>query len=132
MDKDDVAQAEDITPSGPSSLAEKGTLLVPKSQPREASTTEDHTFLFWDSVYSAAESNYCPKKHADAMAMPQAQGVRDAEINEYLSHVRNATFGPALEPQQFAPGPALKAVWVYSRSKRTLALLRPGLSCKDS
>ena len=49
------------------------------------------------------------------MALPQADKVRTAEIAEYGSHVQNGTFGPALEPGEFTPGMALKAVWVYSR-----------------
>ena len=68
--------------------------------------------------FTTAGTDFCPKKHAEAMALPQARGVRDAEIDEYLSHLKNATFGPALTPQEFASGPALKAVWVFSRSKK--------------
>ena len=68
--------------------------------------------------FSAAESDYCPKKHAEAMALPLAEKVREAELNEYTSHLQNGTFGPALAPDAFAPGGALKAVWVYSRSKK--------------
>ena len=78
----------------------------------------DHAFWFWDSVFSAAESDFCPKKHAEAMALPQAEKVRVAELSEYASHMQNGTFGPALRPDAFAPGRALKAVWVYSRSKK--------------
>ena len=29
----------------------------------------DHIFWFWESVFSAAESEFCPKKHAEAMAL---------------------------------------------------------------
>ena len=78
----------------------------------------DHAFWFWESVFSASGSDFCPKKHAEAMALPHASKVRDAEIDEYTSHVQNGTFGPALGPTDFAPGQALKAVWVYSRSKK--------------
>jgi hypothetical protein len=80
--------------------------------------TSDHIFWFWESVFSAAESAFCPKKHAEAMALPQARKVREAEVNEFTSHVQNGTFGPALGPGAFAPGPPLKAVWVYSQSKK--------------
>ena len=69
-------------------------------------------------MFSAADTDFCPKKHAEAMALPLAEKVRAAEINEYTSHVQNGTFGPALEPGEFTPGNALKAVWVYSRSKK--------------
>ena len=78
----------------------------------------NQAFWFWDSVFTAADGGFCPKKHGEAMALPQAQGVRRAEIEEYMSHVQNVSFGPALEPGQYAAGPALKAVWVYSRSKK--------------
>jgi hypothetical protein len=105
------------TTSGPASQAKRGTLLSTSSQFGEASSVKDQSFWFWDSVFSDTTSDFCRKKHGEAMAMPQARGVRDAEIDEYLSHVRNATFGPALAPHQLAPGPALKAVWVFSRSK---------------
>ena len=80
--------------------------------------TTEHVFWFWESVFSVAESDFCPKKHAEAMALPLANKVREAEVNEYTSHVQNGTFGPALEPDAFAPGVALKAVWVYSHSKK--------------
>ena len=82
--------------------------------------TSDHTYWFWESVFHTTESGPCPRKHAEAMVTPQARKVRQAEINEYVSHLQNGTFGPALEPNQYAPGPALKAVWVYSRSKKDL------------
>ena len=78
----------------------------------------DLAFWFWESVFSATDSDFCPRKHAEAMALPQADKVRTAEIAEYGSHVQNGTFGPALEPGEFTPGMALKAVWVYSRSKK--------------
>ena len=86
---------------------------------REASENGgDHAFWFWDSVFTSADAGCCPRKHAEAMALPQAHGVRTAEVSEFLSHVKNSTFGPALEPDQYAPGSALKAVWVYSHSKK--------------
>ena len=52
------------------------------------------------------------------MGLPRAQAIRQAEINEFISHVQNGTFGPALSPSEYAPGPALKAVWVFSQSKK--------------
>ena len=78
----------------------------------------DHARWFWESIYRTSESGFCPRNHSEAMRLPQAENVRLAEINEYNSHIQNGTFGPALDPSQFAPGPALKAVWVYSRSKK--------------
>ena len=47
-----------------------------------------------------------------------AQKVREAEISEFNSHVVNRTFGPVLSEHDFAAGPPLKAVWVYSKSKK--------------
>ena len=56
--------------------------------------------------------------HSEAMLLPYAQKVREAEISEFNSHVVNGTFGPELEEREFASGPPLKAVWVYSKSKK--------------
>ena len=89
----------------------------PNGEEEEVSAL-DHARWFWESIYRTSESGFCPRNHSEAMRLPQAEGVRLAEINEYNSHIQNGTFGPALEPNQFAPGPALKAVWVYSRSKK--------------
>ena len=94
----------------------------------EAQGGTDHVFWFWESVFSAAESDFCPKKHAEAMALPLAEKVWEAELNEYTSHLQNGTFGPALGSDAFAPGLPLKAVWVYSHSKKEPG----GWSCRGS
>ena len=80
--------------------------------------TEDHVLWFWECLYTTSDTDVCPKKHREAMNHAQARKVREAEIKEYLSHVKNVTFGPPLEPHEYASGPALKAVWVYSKSKK--------------
>ena len=110
----ELARAEaamDEEDKHPSSLGHRTTSC-------EQVSALDHARWFWESIYRTSESGFCPRNHSEAMRLPQAENVRLAEINEYNSHIQNGTFGPALDPSQFAPGPALKAVWVYSRSKK--------------
>ena len=78
----------------------------------------DYALWFWEDVYQTSEMQPCPRKHSEAMSLPQAQAIRQAELSEFASHVQNGTFGPPLLPDQYSPGPVLKAVWVYSQSKK--------------
>ena len=78
----------------------------------------EHTFWLRECSYASQGVELCPRSHGEAMLLPYAQKVRDAEIDEFNSHVVNGTFGPPLDENDFAAGPPLKAVWVYSRSKK--------------
>jgi hypothetical protein len=82
------------------SLASKAGESATGGMGRTSQVEGDLAFWFWESVFSAADTDFCPKKHAEAMALPQAEKVRAAEINEYTSHLQNGTFGTALEPGQ--------------------------------
>ena len=92
-------------------LASKAGESATGGMGRPSQVEGDLAFWFWEPVHT----DFCPKKHAEAMALPLAEKVREAELNEYNSHLQSGTFGPPLAPCAFAPGSALKAVWVYSR-----------------
>ena len=82
------------------------------------STTLEHTYWLRECSFASQGVELCPRNHGEAMMLPYAQKVREAEISEFNSHVVNGMFGPALREQDFAAGPPLKAVWVYSKSKK--------------
>ena len=81
-------------------------------------TTLEQTPWLRECSFAAQGVELSPRNHGEAMLMPHAQRVREAEISEFNSHVVNGTFGPELRDQDFASGPPLKAVWVYSKSKK--------------
>ena len=81
-------------------------------------TNLDQTFWLRECSFAAQGIELCPRSHGEAMLLPHAKKVREAEISEYNSHVVNGTFGPELSERDFASGPPLKAVWVYSKSKK--------------
>ena len=78
----------------------------------EDQATCEHTFWSRECSFAAEGIELCPRNHSEAMLLPHAQKVREAEISEFNSHVVNGTFGPELEEREFASGPPLKAVWV--------------------
>ena len=84
----------------------------------EDQATCEYTFWSRECSFAAEGIELCPRNHSEAMLLPYAQKVREAEISEFNSHVVNGTFGPELEEREFASGPPLKAVWVYSKSKK--------------
>ena len=81
-------------------------------------TTLEHTFWLRECSFASQGLELCPRSHGEAMSSPHARNVHDAEVNEFNSHILNNTFGPPLSEGEFAPGPPLKAVWVYSKSKK--------------
>ena len=87
---------------------------------RESSgeTTLEHTFWLRECSFAAQGMDLCPRSHGEAMLLPHGQRVREAEISEFNSHIVNGTFGPPLQERDYAAGPPLKAVWVYSNSKK--------------
>ena len=81
-------------------------------------TTLEHAHWLRECSFASQGEELCPRSHGDAMMSTHARKVRDAELDEFNSHVVNGTFGPPLQERDFAPGPPLKAVWVFSRSKK--------------
>ena len=73
----------------------------------------------------------CPRTHGEAMLLPHAQKVREAEISEFNSHIANGTFGPPLHEQDYAAGPLLIRLYGSTAGRRrTQVGLKRELSCK--
>ena len=70
---------------------------VEGSRGLEDQATFEHTFWSRECSFAAQGIELCPRNHSEAMLLPHAQKVREAEISEFNSHVVNGTFGPELE-----------------------------------
>ena len=78
MDQQDVAQVEEglhlegqFDTAG-SAHRLQDTASGSSSHPGKPVTDNDQVFWFWESVFTTAGINFCPKKHAEAMVLPQA------------------------------------------------------------
>ena len=90
-------------------------------------TTLEQTPWLRECSFAAQGVELSPRNHGEAMLMPHAQRVREAEISEFNSHVVNGTFGPSSGTRILLLAPPLRRFGFIANRRKTQVGSRLGL-----